>query len=115
MRVMTTNATTNGATSLATALLAAALVLPVPAAAQAKCYVDRGVKVCFPKGDISFADRLVSFTPGTPRAVKRFSDPAQALGPPNYDRALEKRTDIQQKFVSMGCGGTLVLVKRETR
>ena len=106
MRVMTTNA----ATIVATALLAATLVfLAAPAAAQAKCYVDRGVKVCFPKGDISFADRVISFSPGKPTPHPMYGDPAEALGPPNFNPATAMSLKVKQKSTSLGCGGTIVL------
>ncbi len=93
---------------MATVLLAAALVIPAaPAAAQAKCYVDRGVKVCFPKGDISFADEVVSFTPGKPPATANVSLPKHALGPPNNVRRAHWKKSWNA--VSVDCGGTIVL------
>ncbi len=87
-------------------MLATALLAPTGATAQPKCFADRGKKICFPKGDISFADKVVSFTPGKPRAAKKYADPRQALGPPDAGRKHKRK---QPTYVSLGCGGTLVL------
>lgn len=53
-------------------------------------------KVFFPKGDISFADEVVSFQKGSPGPQE--TDPDNALGAPN-----------QKKATVIGCGGALVL------
>jgi OOP family OmpA-OmpF porin len=66
----------------------------------------QGSKVVFPSGDISWADAVVSFTPGDP-AASRSRDPNAALGEPDYqgrDDAADEAT-----YVSLGHGGELVL------
>jgi len=66
----------------------------------------QGSKVVFPSGAISWADAVVSFTPGDP-AASRSRDPNAALGEPDYqgrDDAADEAT-----YVSLGHGGELVL------
>ncbi len=54
-------------------------------------------------GEISFADSVISFTPGFPKAIEKFSNPEKALGEPDY-------TEYDSaEYVSLGCGGQLVL------
>ncbi|MBX3600397.1 MAG: OmpA family protein [Rubrivivax sp.] len=60
-------------------------------------------RICLPLGAASFADRVVSFTPGARPSEAPFDNPAAALGEPDYQRT--SRPD----FVSLGCDGTLVL------
>jgi len=69
-----------------------------------KSYPDgHGGTVFFPAGDISFADKVVSFKKGDPSAAEKDSNPEEAVGIPNYD------TENDSRYVSLGCGGTLVL------
>ena len=67
-------------------------------------YVDtKGTRIVLPLGDLSFADRVVSFEAGTPAAKwDKYSDPALALGPPDYVRD-------SATYTTLGCGGVLVL------
>lgn len=59
----------------------------------------------FPQGPTSFADAVVSYTPGTPGPTNpNFIDPADALGTPDYQGGSN-----QPGSVSLGNGGTLVL------
>jgi hypothetical protein len=59
----------------------------------------------FPQGAISFADKVVSFTPGSPGPTHPdFMDPADALGAPDYPGG-----NNQPGSVSLGNGGTIVL------
>ena len=60
-----------------------------------------GGKVYLPLGELSFADEVVSFTKGDPPAVEA-TDPQKAKGRPDYDGQ-------QGGFLSLGCGGTLIL------
>lgn len=60
-------------------------------------------RICLPLGAASFADRVVSFTPGARPSEAPFDNPASALGEPDY-----KRTSSPD-FISLGCDGTLVL------
>jgi len=66
----------------------------------------QGSKVVFPGGDISWADAVVSLTPGDP-APKRSRDPKAALGKPDY-RGTDDAKD-EATYVSLGHGGELVL------
>lgn len=70
---------------------------------QGKSYKDgHGKEVLLPLGDISFADQVVSFTKGEPAATELSSNPLDGLGTPDYDGGTKG-------FVSLGCGGALVL------
>jgi OOP family OmpA-OmpF porin len=62
----------------------------------------RGGKVTLPLGDISFADEVVSFQVGDPEPANGYANPKEALGPPNW------KGDTSG-FVTLGCGGTLIL------
>ena len=73
-------------------------------AQEGKSYPDgHGGKVFFPSGEVSFADKVVSFEKGNPSASPKDSDPNEAVGIPDYDRENDSR------YVSLGCGGTLTL------
>ena len=75
-------------------------------ARQGTTYTDsRGKKVHFPLGDLSFADRVVAFTRGTPCAAEKYSQPDQILAAPDYVN------DYQEPpgYVTTGCGGSLTL------
>ncbi len=60
-------------------------------------------EICLPLGALSFADEVVSFTPGAKPSQKPFSNPRRALGEPNY-----RNTGLAD-FISIGCHGELVL------
>jgi outer membrane protein OmpA-like peptidoglycan-associated protein len=69
-----------------------------------KEYKDgHGGKIKLPLGDISFADKLVSYKMGNPAPIPENAEPADALGIPDFN--LERVTG----FVSLGTGGELVL------
>jgi OOP family OmpA-OmpF porin len=73
------------------------------AQSSGKTYNDgHGKTVYLPYGDISFADTVVQFTKGNPSAIPPSSNPIDCIGTPNYD-------GINKGFVSLGCGGVLVL------
>lgn len=62
-----------------------------------------GTRLYLPLGKISFADTVIAYELGTPRPVRKFRDPEQALFKPNY-------TSYQSpEFVSIGCEGRLTL------
>jgi OmpA-OmpF porin, OOP family len=84
------------------------LLLPLFSWAQApKEYPDgHGKKRLVPSGDISFADSLVSYKPGTPPPAKDYANPKLAVGLPDYD-------GYSGGFVSLGVGGELVLYFRD--
>lgn len=60
-------------------------------------------EICLPLGALSFADEVVSFTPGEKPSQRPFNNPRRALGEPNY-----RNTDLAD-FISIGCQGELVL------
>lgn len=69
-----------------------------------KEYKDgHGGKIKLPLGDISFADKIVSYKMGSPAPVTVNAIPADALGKPDFNE--EKITG----FVSLGTGGELTL------
>ncbi len=58
--------------------------------------------ILFPEGDVSFADEVVSTTPGSPAPTAgTFLDPAEALGPPDYSNP--------NGSFSLGRGGEIVV------
>ena len=87
-------------------LLSFGLVLSAAAFGQGpKSYRDgHGGEVFFPVGDISFADEVVSFTSGEPKArAEKDRIPEETLGIPDYDR------DEDDNFLTLGCGGVVVV------
>ena len=66
----------------------------------------QGTRVVFAGGEISWADEVVSFTPGEP-APGRSLDPQAALGRPDY-RGTDDAGD-EATYVSLGHGGELVV------
>ena len=90
-----------GVTATSAACQAAALVA---VSSEPGRYSDgRGGFVEFPLGDISFADEIVSFQVGAPRAAEPNSQASSALGSPNY---VETADDT---YVTLGCAGILTL------
>ncbi len=75
--------------------------------AQADCpgkwYGAGKKRICLPLGAASFADKVVSFTPGAKPSQAPFDNPASALGEPDY------KSTNSPEFISLGCDGTLVL------
>ncbi len=59
-------------------------------------------EICLPLGALSFADRVVSFTPGEKPSKPPFDFPGSALGEPDY------RNTYSADFISLGCNGELV-------
>ncbi len=59
--------------------------------------------ICLPQGESSFADEVVSFTPGARSSSGVFADPSYTLGLPDYTSA------NKPGFLSLGCDGVLVL------
>ena len=85
---------------------AASPSVPTQEVVPVEATTTQGSKVVFPSGAISWADAVVSFTPGDP-AASRSRDPKAALGEPDYqgtDDAADEAT-----YVSLGHGGELVL------
>lgn len=59
--------------------------------------------ICLPQGESSFADEVVTFTPGARPSSGIFSNPAHVTGRPDY-------TDNDSPgFLSLGCDGVLVV------
>lgn len=98
-------------TRLAVLVTLAALgaALAVPPVAQA--VVIGGVE--FPQGAASFADAVVSYTPGSPAPSAANSESSNALGipevPGNTSIGACSGDPFACPFVSLGSGGTLVL------
>ena len=85
-------------------LLSFGLILSAAAFGQGpKSYPDgHGGEVFFPLGDISFADEVVSFTSGEPKAqAEKDRIPEEALGIPDYVE--------DANYLTLGCGGVLVV------
>ncbi len=59
-------------------------------------------KVYLPLGDLAFADEVVSYSPGDPPPIDLAAYPKSALGVPDFNGGITG-------FVSLGCGGELVL------
>lgn len=98
------------ALALATAT-ATAITRPRVAAAQSRrapdcagtVYGQGRRAICLPQGAASFADSVVSFTPGARPSEDVWAQPRFALGEPDYTRT------TAPGFLSLGCDGTLVL------
>lgn len=59
-------------------------------------------EICLPLGELSFADRAVSFTPGEKPSKAPFDFAENATGEPNY------RNTYSADFISLGCNGELI-------
>lgn len=59
--------------------------------------------ICLPQGESSFADEVVSFTPGARPSSGVWADASHALGLPDYTKT------TAPGFLSLGCDGVLVL------
>lgn len=88
------------------ALMAASLL--ALGATQAHATVIGGVE--FPQGQVSFADSVVSFTPGAAGVPSApYLGEANALGAPNYNGSASCASQAACTFLSLGAGGALVL------
>lgn len=65
--------------------------------------------VDFPDGAVSFADKVVSYTPGDPAPNSPYADPKNALGIPDYVSGNIDCTNTDCDYVSLGNGGSLIL------
>lgn len=70
---------------------------------EGKLYGKGKKAICLPLGELSFADKLVSFTPGEKTAEELFNNGESALGEPDY------KNTRSPDFISLGCHGELVL------
>lgn len=71
-----------------------------------KYYPDgHGHQIFFPLGDRSFADKVVMFEKGNPCAAPEYSDPKNALGPPDYKY---DTGDSSPCVLTLGCGGKAI-------
>ncbi len=69
-----------------------------------RTYPDgHGGRLFFPFGDISFADKVISYNSGNPAPSEEDRDPQKAIGIPDYN----EEKDIN--FTSLGNGGILVV------
>lgn len=89
--------------TLALCMLIAAPVLGLTALAQSKAFPNgRGGEITLPRGDLAFADEVVSFKPGT--GIDKGDAIAQkAIGAPDY------KSGVSDAAVPLGCGGELVV------
>ena len=92
--------------------LSAMLILASSAFAsgQSKGYPDgRGGEITLPNGDLSFADRVVSFAEGSPASrIEESQDPENALGAPTH-RGQSAGPEGFGSFITLGCHGSLIL------
>ncbi|MBB4119874.1 outer membrane protein OmpA-like peptidoglycan-associated protein [Mesonia hippocampi] len=58
--------------------------------------------VFIPLGNVAFADTIISFKEGNPKALPQYSNPQNAAGEPDYKKYLDT------SYVSVGCKGQLV-------
>lgn len=80
------------------------LAVSAPASAEIIGGVD------FPQGAISFADAVVSYTPGTGGLTNPHMGPANALGVPDYvSTSVNCSSQLTCPYVSLGSGGSVVL------
>lgn len=103
MRLRTTRIlTTCGVLSALT--LAAAPAAAQPAEECSGLSFGRGRRaICLPQGENSFADEVVSFTPGARPSSGVFAEAKYALGLPDYTSTNDPG------FLSLGCDGVLVV------
>lgn len=88
---------------LRTLALCLLLATPAIAHAQEKTYPNgRGGEIKLPMGDLSFADEVVSFTPGT-STTNGSSIAQKATGIADF------KTGVDAGYVQLGCGGDLVV------
>ena len=59
--------------------------------------------VTYPQGKKSFADKVISFNPGSPQADKKFQKKKKILGPPDYNN--KNLTGM----ISLGCRGSITV------
>lgn len=96
--------------SVARALAALAIVA---GAGPLRAEVFDGVD--FPQGFASFADAVVSYTPGSPAPTLQHMDPTKALGAPDYAAYnaatgnVSCPTQAECPYLSLGVGGNVVL------
>ena len=65
--------------------------------------MNSGESIYLPLGNMSFADSVVSYTPGIPMPLSSFTHPQRALGEPDLNHYMD------ESFVSLGCKGQLTL------
>lgn len=89
----------------AAAVLSAGLGMATSAFAQPLTFKDsRGKDVVFPQGAKSFADRVVSFKPGSPFTNdERAKDPQKTLGVPDLS------SDGNENYLALGTKGILTV------
>lgn len=83
---------------------------PVPQSPPLRA--DAGITVdgvTFPQGNISFADEVVSYTPGSPAPTHPYRGAENALGLPDYNGLTTCSSQADCTDVSLGSGGTLVV------
>jgi outer membrane protein OmpA-like peptidoglycan-associated protein len=76
---------------------------PADAACSGLTFGSGRRAICLPQGESSFADEVVSFTPGARPSSGVFAEATYALGLPDYTNTRSPG------FLSLGCDGVLVL------
>jgi len=64
-------------------------------------------EVFIPLGNVSFADTIINFKEGNPKALPEYSDPLAAVGEPDYQKYLD------QSYVSLGCQGQITAIFKD--
>lgn len=78
--------------------------VPIDSIDLQKTYIiNEDESIYLPLGNMSFADAVVSYTPGIPAPHPRYTNPERALGEPDYNHYKD------DSFVSLGCKGQLIL------
>lgn len=65
--------------------------------------INNDESIYLPLGNMSFADSVVSYTPGIPAPLPSYTQSKRALGEPDFNHYKD------ESFVSLGCRGQLVL------
>ncbi|HLW14693.1 MAG TPA: OmpA family protein [Flavobacteriaceae bacterium] len=65
--------------------------------------INNHESIYLPLGNMSFADSVVSYTPGIPAPLPSYIHPERALGEPDFNHYKD------ESFVSLGCNGQLTL------
>lgn len=105
---MQKNSKNNGTTTF-TSIVAAFALLVCSLSAWSIPYGNSQGSAEFPAGAVSFADAVVSYTPGSGGLTAANMDASKALGTPDYAGGGACSIAADCRFVSLGAGGSIVL------